>query len=189
MGAGERPKSGIRTDGPARSRARGSREAATPSAREHAVVWKTWVGPGTLQLEMSTRQEGDGSRADAPLGKARSIGWTILLSIVTLGIWTCIWSFSNGGELKRYRPDGLGGGVYLVLAIFISPVVMFLMAGEVAKLYEEAGEEPPIRAIWGLWFLLPLIGNIIWYVRIQNSLNDYWTDSSGPTITRSTRTW
>ena len=132
------------------------------------------------QLEMSTRQEGDGSRADAPLGKARSIGWTILLSIITLGIWTYIWSFSNGEELKRYRPDGLGGGVYLVLAIFIYPVVMFLMAGEVAKLYEEAGEEPPIRAIWGLWFLLPLIGNILWYVRIQNSLNDYWISRGAP---------
>jgi hypothetical protein len=23
--------------------------------------------------------------------------------------------------------------------------------------------------------LLPIIGNLIWYVRIQKSLNDYWT--------------
>ena len=35
--------------------------------------------------------------------------------------------------------------------------------------------EPPITMIWGLWFLLPIIGNIIWYVRIQKSINDYWT--------------
>ena len=127
---------------PARSRARGSEKLLLRQPVSMRSLARHGLAPGTLQFEMSTRQEGDGSRADVPLGKARSIGWTILLSIVTLGIWTCIWSFSNGGELKRYRPDGLGGGVYLVLAIFISPVVMFLMAGEVAKLYEEAGEEP-----------------------------------------------
>jgi hypothetical protein len=47
--------------------------------------------------------------------------------------------------------------------------------GEVEKAYRDEGREPPITTIWGLWFLLPLIGPIIWYVRIQNALNDYWT--------------
>ncbi|MCJ7781189.1 MAG: hypothetical protein MUQ27_10225, partial [Acidimicrobiia bacterium] len=64
--------------------------------------------------------------------------------------------------------------------IFISPVVMFLMADEVAKLYQDAGEKPPITAIWGLWFLLPLIGNIVWYVRMQSSLNDFWIARGAP---------
>ncbi len=108
------------------------------------------------------------------IGKPRSIGLTILLAFVTFGIWTLLWTFWNGEELRRYRVDGLGGGIFLLFAFLVYPVVMFLMADEVAKLYEEDGQEAPITAIWGLWFLLPLIGHIIWYVRIQRSLNDFW---------------
>lgn len=36
------------------------------------------------------------------------------------------------------------------------------------------GKEPPITTLWGLWFLLPIIGNLIWYFRIQRSLNEFW---------------
>lgn len=120
---------------------------------------------------------------ERPLGKARSIGLTILLTIVTFGIWTYFWSFWTAEDLKRYRRHGLGGGVYLIINFFFYPVVMFLMADEVAKLYEDAGEEPPINALWGLWFLLPLIGNIIWYIRIQNAINSFWTVRGAPYAT------
>jgi hypothetical protein len=115
------------------------------------------------------------------VGKPRSIGLTILLAVVTFGIWTLLWSFWNGEELKRYRNDGLGGGIYLVIALLIQPVLMFMMADEVAKLYEQDGQEAPITAVWGLWFLLPLIGHIIWYVRMQKSLNEFWiAKGAGP---------
>lgn len=100
---------------------------------------------------------------------------TIFLSIVTLGIWTLVWSYQNGDEIKRHANTGLGGVAYLLITLFISPVTMFLMAGEVEQLYRREGKQPPITMIWGLWFLLPIIGNIIWYVRIQKSINDYWT--------------
>jgi hypothetical protein len=113
--------------------------------------------------------------ATGPLGTQRSIGMTIFLSIVTLGIWTLVWSYQNGDEIKRHANTGLGGVAYLLLTLFIGPVTMFLMAGEVEQLYRREGKEPPITMIWGLWFLLPIIGNIIWYVRIQKSINDYWT--------------
>ena len=93
----------------------------------------------------------------------------ILLSIVTLGIWTIVWSFQNGDELKRRRGTGLGGVAYLFITLLISPVTMFLMASEVEQMYRDDGKEPPITTIWGLWFLLPLIGNLIWYVRIQGA--------------------
>ena len=116
-----------------------------------------------------------GAVATGPLGTQRSIGMTIFLSIVTLGIWTWVWSYQNGDEIKRHANTGLGGVAYLLITIFLSPVTMFLMAGEVEQLYRREGKEPPITTIWGLWFLLPLIGNIIWYVRIQRSINDYWT--------------
>jgi hypothetical protein len=126
---------------------------------------------------------GSASQPDRPLGKARSTGLTILLVFVTFGIWSLFWIFWSGEDLKRYRRDGLGGVVHLILWIFISPVVMFLMADEVAKLYEDAGEKPPITALWGLWFLLPLIGNIIWYVKMQSSLNDFWLARGAPAAT------
>ena len=109
-----------------------------------------------------------------PIGKPRSVWLVILLSVVTFGIWTIVWSYQNGEELKQYSRTGIGGVGYLFITLLIMPATMFLMAAEVEQLYRKEGQEPPITAIWGLWFLLPIIGNIIWYVRIQHALNDYW---------------
>ena len=111
-----------------------------------------------------------------PVGKPRSAFLVILLTIVTLGIWTIVWSYQNGEELKQHARTGLGGVAYLFITLLLSPVTMFLMASEVEQLYRREGKEPPITTIWGLWFLLPIIGNFIWYLRIQRSINDYWTD-------------
>ncbi len=112
--------------------------------------------------------------APGPIGRPRSTGLTIVVSLVTCGLWTIIWSYLNGEELKNYRREGLGGVGYLLITLLISPVTMFLMAGEVEQMYREAGAEPPITTLWGLWFLLPLIGNIVWYVRMQEALNGFW---------------
>ena len=109
-----------------------------------------------------------------PLGQVRSALVVILLSIVTFGIWTLVWSFQNGDELKRNTGRGLGGVAYLFITLLVSPVTMFLMASEVEQLYRSDGKEPPITTIWGLWFLLPIIGNLVWYLRIQSALNEYW---------------
>lgn len=113
--------------------------------------------------------------APGPSGKPRSIALVLILTIVTFGIWAIVWSYQNGEEIKQHTRTGLGGVVYLLVTLFISPVTMFLMASEVEQMYRREGKEPPITTIWGLWFLLPLIGNLIWYVRIQSSINDYWT--------------
>jgi hypothetical protein len=114
--------------------------------------------------------------AGRPIGKPRSTGLTILIAILTFGIWTWVWSYWNGEELKAYRPAGLGGVFYLLFTIFLYPVTMFLMGNEVEQMYREAGEEPRITALWGLWFLLPLVGQIIWYVRMQNAINRFWQE-------------
>lgn len=108
-------------------------------------------------------------------GRRRAAGLTILVSIVTCGVWTFVWAFQNGEEMKRWSGEGLGGALHLVLTILVSPVTMFMLAGEVEQLYRRDGQEPPITTLWGLWFLLPLIGNIVWYLRIQDALNAYWT--------------
>jgi hypothetical protein len=109
------------------------------------------------------------------LGKRRSAGLVILLTIVTCGIWAVVWAYQNGDELQRFTGKGLGGVVHLIVTILAAPVTMFLLAGEVEQRYRDDGQEPPITTLWGLWFLLPLIGNLIWYLRIQDAINDYWT--------------
>ena len=38
---------------------------------------------------------------------------------------------------------------------------MFLMASEVEQLYKEDGRAPAITTLWGLWFLLPIVGRLI----------------------------
>jgi hypothetical protein len=108
-------------------------------------------------------------------GVRRSVGLTILLSIVTCGVWTWVWSYKNGEELKRWRNEGIGGVGYLFITIFISPVTMFLMASEVEKAYREDERQPPLTTLVGLWFLLPLVGPIVWYVKMQGALNNLWT--------------
>ena len=65
--------------------------------------------------------------APRPVGKPRSPWLVILLTVVTFGIWTIIWSYQNGEELKRHTGTGLGGVAYLLITLFISPVTMFLM--------------------------------------------------------------
>ena len=40
-----------------------------------------------------------------PVGTPRSAGLIILLTIVTFGIWTLVWSYQNGNELKNARQD------------------------------------------------------------------------------------
>ena len=94
--------------------------------------------------------------------------------IVTLGVWGFIWAYRTGEDLKKYNGDGLGGVLNLVIYLVISPVLMFTIANEIQKMYERDGRQSPVTTLWGLWFLLPLIGNIIWYLKVQSALNEFW---------------
>lgn len=103
-----------------------------------------------------------------------NVGATIVLSIITCGVWGLVWTFKSGEDLKTYNRDGLGGIVMLIIGILLFPIVMFLIPAEIEKMYVRDGRTSPVSALWGLWFLLPLIGNIIWYVKMQGALNDFW---------------
>jgi Domain of unknown function (DUF4234) len=107
-------------------------------------------------------------------GPYYSRGLVILLTIVTLGIWGALWTYRTNEDLKRYNGDGLGGVLGVVLYLLLSIVLMFTIPNEIKNTYERDGRESPVSAIWGLWFLLPLIGNIIWYLKVQRVLNDFW---------------
>jgi hypothetical protein len=109
-----------------------------------------------------------------PVGKIRSTGTCILLTIVTLGIYTWFWYFKTHDEMKQHSGQGLGGAVALILGIFVSIVMVFITPSEVGGLYKRRGQPEPVSAITGLWVLLPIIGSIIWFVKTNGALNSYW---------------
>ena len=39
---------------------------------------------------------------------------------------------------------------------------------------EAGGRQRTVQGLTGLWILLPLIGGIIWFVKTNGALNDYW---------------
>jgi len=115
------------------------------------------------------------------VGSTRSIGLSILWTILTLGIYTFIWIYRTYDELKGYRRSGLGGPVGLIIYI-VCAIVGFvaititgvLVWSEIGELYEEDGREPPHSSLWGLWLLLPIIGAFVWFIPTQQALNDFW---------------
>lgn len=120
--------------------------------------------------------------ARGPIGKPRSIGISILLAIVTLGIYTYFWVYFQHEEMKNYSGNGLGGVVGVIIYFFVGPVTWFLIPNEVKGLYEGDGRESPVRAIWGLWFLLPIVGAFVWYIKVQGAINDYWVSKGAEPV-------
>jgi hypothetical protein len=101
-------------------------------------------------------------------------GLNILLAIITLGFWTWAWTFHTAEEQKKYKGDGIGGPLSLIFAIIVNPVVWFTIPYEVEQMYHRDGRQSPVSTLWGLWFLLPIIGNFVWYLRVQRALNEFW---------------
>src|SRR6266540_2877201 len=121
------------------------------------------------------------SQQRGPVGNTRSIGLSILWAILTLGIYTFVWTYKTQEEIKRYSGNGVGGVIGLVIYFLISPVTFFIVPSEVRYLYEDLdGQTSPVRGTTGLWFLLPLIGSIVWFVKVQGALNRYWQSKGGP---------
>jgi hypothetical protein len=118
--------------------------------------------------------------ARGPIGKARAPGTQILLTIVTLGIYSFFWVYWQHKEMKDYSGDGLGGAIGVILYVFISPVTYFLIPSEIRNLYVAEGRDPGFTPLIGLWFLLPIIGAFIWFFKVQPAINDYWV-SKGAT--------
>jgi len=118
--------------------------------------------------------------ATGPVGQPRNIGISILLAIVTLGIYTLVWTYKTFDEMKRHSNAGVGGGIALVLQIFVGVVTFFLAPSEIKGLYDRAGQRTDLTPVWGLWFLLPIIGPFVWFIKVQGELNRYWV-SKGAT--------
>ena len=115
-----------------------------------------------------------------PPGRQRSIGVSILLAIVTLGIYTFAWTFMTQDEIRRYSGIGVGGGIGLLIYFFFSPVTWFLVPSEVTQMYEMSGARSPVSAVTGLWILLPLVGPFVWFIKVQGALNTFWASRPAP---------
>lgn len=109
-----------------------------------------------------------------PVGQVRSTGLSMLLYVVTFGIYGLVWYYKTHDEMKRHTGEGLGGGLALLLGFLVGIVMVFLTPSEVGKLYERRGQRPPVGALTGLWILLPLAGAIVWFVKTNGALNSYW---------------
>jgi hypothetical protein len=116
--------------------------------------------------------------ANGAVGKVRNTGTCVLLTIVTLGFYSLYWYYKTHEEMRRHSTNGLGGGIALLLAIFVGIVMPFLNSNEVGQLYSRRGEKPPVTAMTGLWVLLLgwffFVGLIVWFVKTNGALNAYW---------------
>ena len=117
------------------------------------------------------------ARPSGPIGQVRGTGVAILLLIVTLGIYSLVYTYQTHEEMKRHSGEGMGGVLALVLSIFIGVASPFILSSEVGRLYERTGQAKPVSGATGLWYLpgmFILVGPIIWFVKTNGALNAYW---------------
>ena len=112
-----------------------------------------------------------------PLGRQRGIGFGILLFVITFGFYGWYWAFKTQEEVKQHTGNGLGGVLGLVVWILIGAVSAFVIPSEVGRMYASDGREPPMSGWTGLWlfpFGIFIIPAIVWFVKVQGGLNQYW---------------
>jgi hypothetical protein len=112
-----------------------------------------------------------------PPGKVRSPVAVIIFSIITFGIYTLYWYYVVFEELKQRTGQGVGGAVGLLLGLCIGIVNVFLLPAEVGNMYAAEGLEKPVSGLTGFWVLIPLVGYIIWFVKVQGAMNRRWEAS------------
>jgi hypothetical protein len=112
-----------------------------------------------------------------PVGHIRGTGFAILLTIVTLGIYSWYWWYKTHEELKANTGQGIGGPLALVLAILVSVVMPFITSSEVGNIYTRRGQAAPVSAMTGLWYfpgMFIIVGPFIWFIKTNGAINDYW---------------
>jgi hypothetical protein len=116
------------------------------------------------------------------VGKPRSVGITILLMIVTLGIYAIVWEYFVFEENKRWSGVGIGGLVALLFALVCGIINIFMLPTEITAIYAQDARESPVSWKVGLWILLPLVGVFIWVWKCQEAMNDFWVSKGAPAI-------
>jgi hypothetical protein len=116
-----------------------------------------------------------------PLGQHRGIGFGIVLFIITFGFYGWWWVFKTQEETKQHTGQGLGGVLGLVVWILAGFISAFVIPSEIGNMYKRDGREPPVSGWTGLWlvpFGILIVPAIIWFVKVQGALNEYWSAKS-----------
>lgn len=119
-----------------------------------------------------------------PLGQPRGIGFGVLIYIITFGIYGIYWAYKTHEEMKQHTAEGLGGILGLVVWIVVGAVSAFVIPSEIGKMYARDGKEPPVTGWTGLWLIpgvILIIPGIVWFVKVQGSLNRYWESKASVT--------
>jgi hypothetical protein len=146
---------------------------APPDAAAHAKAPMP-LAPTTAPVTAGQLQPVVGS---GPVGKIRGTGVCILLSVITFGIYCLVWYYKTHEEMKQHTGNGLGGGLALVLAIFVGFVMPFITAAETGSMYRRAGQRPPVSGATGLWVIpgaILIVGPLVWFIKTNGALNAYW---------------
>lgn len=64
-----------------------------------------------------------------------------------------------------------------MLALFLGVASPFLCSSEVGALYGRRGRPRPVSGLTGLWAIpgrLLIVGPVVWFVKTNGALNDYW---------------
>jgi hypothetical protein len=109
-----------------------------------------------------------------PVGKVRNPWGVIGLTLITCGIYFLYWTYQVFREMKEHSYEGIGGPIGLIIGIFIGVVNWFLIPAEIGNMYVRAGEAKPVSGVTGFWNLIPLVGGIIWIIKVQGALNTRW---------------
>jgi hypothetical protein len=118
-----------------------------------------------------------------PLGNRRGVGFGILMFIVTLGFYSWYWAYKTQEEVKQHSGQGIGGVLGLVIWILLNPVSAFVIPSEIGTMYRTDGRESPVTGWTGLWlfpFGFLIVTAIVWFVKVQGALNDYWEAKGVP---------
>jgi hypothetical protein len=108
-----------------------------------------------------------------PLGQERGVGFAIVLTLVTLGIYAIYWLYKDFSEVRAHRGEGLNPIVGVLLCLVV--VGYFLNSQQIGKMYRaEGNQNPPVSGLSGLWIFVPYVGSFIYIAKVQGALNEYW---------------
>lgn len=135
-------------------------------------------GSGRPTISASTSTDptipGSGMRLTPPIGAIRNPLTVVLLSIVTLGIYGLYWTFVMFRDTREFGGQGFGGLAGLALAVLLPFLPPFLLPWQVGRTRMDAGLDRRVGGLWGLWWLLPIAGWVVWVVAVQRAANELW---------------
>ena len=96
-----------------------------------------------------------------PPGQPRPSGRCFAIGLATIGLGLYVWTYRVHKEMKAHSGQGVGGGIAVVIMLAASLVMPFLTSAEVGGLYKRRGLPEPVRALTGLWVLVPALAGYL----------------------------